>query len=322
MKNGKRTLVLFLTLLTTLSGCAATKSTDRTSHAVTLVAKSTSTEFWKSVFAGANAAATEYNVELTIVGPDSEEDYTAQNDMIRQAVESGAEALVFSAISYEGNAPAIDEAAADGIAVVSIDSDVDSDAIVARIGTDNVDAGRKAAAAALDTDGDDLVIGLINYDVGSKNGQEREQGFREVAVQDPRVAGLYTVNTLATDEDAREQTAELLRQHPEINTLVAFNEPTSVGAALAIRELKCTGAVRMVGFDSNVKTIDMMQSGEVTALVVQNPYAMGYLGVETAYGALSGEDYDSNALIDTSTTIVTKTNMFEIENQKAMFSFN
>lgn len=77
----------------------------------------------------------------------------------------------------------------------------------------------------------------------------------------------------------------------------------------------------MVGFDTNVTAIDLMQSGDVSALIVQNPYAMGYLGVETAYGLLTGEKYDADALIDTSTTIVTQDNMFEIENQKAMFSF-
>ena len=41
------------------------------------------------------------------------------------------------------------------------------------------------------------------------------------------------------------------------------------------------------------------------ALVVQNSYAMGYLGVEKAWQVLQGEKFDSTALIDTATTIVT-----------------
>lgn len=322
MKSAKRWLAALCAVMLFLSGCTTSARIDQRSHAVTLVAKSTSTEFWKSVFAGATAAATEYNISLTIVGPDSEEDFEAQNEMIRDAVADGTEAIVFSAISYEENAVAIDEAASAGVSIISIDSDVDSTAIKARIGTDNVDAGRKAASAVLNTEIPQLIVGLINYDVGSRNGQEREQGFRESAVADRRVAGIYTVNALATQSDAREKTLTLLQEHPEINTLVAFNEPTSVGAAQAIRELELGGIVRLVGFDSNVETIDMMQSGEVTALIVQNPYAMGYLGIETAYGALNGQSYDQTALIDTSTTIVTKENMFAIENQKAMFSFN
>ena len=46
-------------------------------------------------------------MELSISGPETEEDYEAQNRMIREAVEGGAEAIVFSAIDYEKNAAAI-----------------------------------------------------------------------------------------------------------------------------------------------------------------------------------------------------------------------
>ena len=116
-----------------------------------MIVKSTTTEFWKSVFAGANAAKSEYNVDLTVLGPETEEDYEAQNEYIRQAIRDGADAIVFSAISYTKNAQAINDAASAGIKVVVIDSDVNSDGVVARIGTDNVQAGRMCAKAALET---------------------------------------------------------------------------------------------------------------------------------------------------------------------------
>ena len=85
-----------------LSACGA-NTPPAPLHSVTLVAKSTQTEFWLSVFAGAEAAAAEYNLELTTVGPETEEDYETQNEMIARAVEAGTEALVFSAIDFEKN---------------------------------------------------------------------------------------------------------------------------------------------------------------------------------------------------------------------------
>ena len=39
-------------------------------------------------------------------------------------------------------------------------------------------------------------------------------------------------------------------------------------------------------------SVDMLETGEVDALIVQNPYAMGYLGVENAYRLLGGHDLD------------------------------
>ena len=321
MKTAEKLLALLLLVLLPLSGCTPRPaSTER--HAVALIVKSTETEFWKSVFAGANAASSEYNIDLTIAGPETEEDYETQNRYIEEAVDSGADAIIFSAVSYEENAAAIDAAAARGVKIVVIDSDVDSDHVSVRIGTDNVAAGRQAAAAALDTEEETLVIGLVNYAQISRNGQEREWGFREAALEDSRVAGIYTVNALSTQEDAEERAAELLREHPEINVLVGFNEPTSVGAALAVAGQGLEDSVRMVGFDSNVRTVDLMQTGVVDALIVQNPYAMGYLGVEAAYSLLNGETGNAPELMDTSTSTVTRENMFDIENQKVLFSFN
>ena len=84
-----------------------------TRYRVALVAKNNrNSEFWDAVFTGAEAAATEYNLQLTITAPDDEEDYAAQNQLIADAVEDGAQAIVFSAIDYEANAAAIDAAIA------------------------------------------------------------------------------------------------------------------------------------------------------------------------------------------------------------------
>ena len=55
-------------------------------YRVTVVAKSRESEFWKAVLSGAEAAATEYNMQLTVLAPDNEENYDAQNQLIEKAV--------------------------------------------------------------------------------------------------------------------------------------------------------------------------------------------------------------------------------------------
>lgn len=313
-------IAVFLALLVCLSGCGGTHQSGG-SYNIYLIAKSSTTEFWKAVFSGANAAKSEYNVQLTILAPDTEEDFEVQNDYIRQAVADGADAIVFSAISYTENAAAIDEAVAAGVRVVVIDSDVDSKGVSVRIGTDNVAAGRMSGEAALKTAQEKIVVGIVNAYAETQNCREREQGFREVLLGDSRVKGIYAVNVSTDALEARLAAEKLLREHPEINVLIGFNEPLAVGVAQAVDSLGLTGQVHAVSFDSNVNCIELLQTGAVAALVVQNSYAMGYLGVEKAWQVLQGEKFDSTALIDTATTIVTKENMFTMESQKAMFSF-
>ena len=319
----RRMLALFLALFLgiALTGCADVQSNNGP-YKMYLIAKSTTTEFWKSVFAGANAAKSEYNVDLTVWGPDTEEDYEAQNEYIRQAVADGADAIVFSAISYTKNAQAIDEAADAGVTVVVIDSDVNSEGVVARLGTDNVQAGRMCARAALETDFEKIVVGIVNCDVETQNCQERERGFRVAMAGDKRVEAIYTVN-VPTDAALAQQAAEqLLTEHPEINVLVGFNEPLAVGTAMAVETLNLRGQVYEVAFDTNPICVELLQKGAVSALIAQNPYAMGYLGVEKAWQSIQGQRFDADSLINTTTSIITRETMFTIESQKAIFSFD
>ena len=317
-KPGKTLACALLALA--LGGCAAAAPTGAR-HRVAIVAKSTRTEFWLSVFAGAQAAAAEYNVELDISGPETEEDYETQNRMVAEAVDAGAEALVFSAIDYENNAAAIDAAAAAGVRIVAIDSNVDSAAVQTYIGTDNYAAGQMAAQAALDAVDGELTVGIVNYDISSANGQERERGARDLFEASGRAQVAARINTLAEAGRAQADTEELLRAHPDINVLLAFNEPTSVGAAAAVAAQELSDAVFLVGFDSNPATVEGLQNGSVDALIVQNPYAMGYLGVESAYRLLSGQGGSLAPTVDTATSIVDLENLFTMDSQKALFAF-
>ena len=97
MKGSKRAVLGVVLALCCLCACSS-NGISATRHSVALVAKSTQTEFWLSVFAGAEAAATEYNLDLSIMGPETEEDFETQNQMVAQAVENGAEAVVFRCV--------------------------------------------------------------------------------------------------------------------------------------------------------------------------------------------------------------------------------
>lgn len=323
MKRICKRLTVVLLELCLLAGCAASGSGAQTAgstrYKVALVAKSTQTDFWKAVFVGAEAAATEYNMDLTIDGPDTEEDYETQNQMIADAVASGAQALVFSAIDYDANAPAIEAAAGQGVKIVVIDSAVNSQKVATYIGTDNYSAGQMAAQAALRGATGDLKVGIVNYDINSANGQDRERGAVDTFAESGRAEVVATIHTLAEATSARADTLAMLQAHPEINVLLAFNEPTSVGAAQAVEELQLQDSLCMVAFDSNLETVDALQTGVVDALVIQNTYEMGYFGVQSAYKLLAGQRNDVEKHVDTATRIINRENLFALDSQKVLF---
>ncbi len=324
MRISKRpALCLFCAILAGAAGiltaCAGNQEGSKKNRVV-LIAKSTQSAFWKSVQAGGEAAATEYNMEFRFEGPENEEDYETQNEMIRQAVKDGADAIVLSAVDYHANAEAVNEAAGMGVQVLSVDSHVDSSQVKCRIGTDNYAAGCMAAEAALKAEGDQLYIGIVNFDKNSENGQERENGFRDTALRDDRVSIVDSINVLSTTEAAKKGTNQMLKRHPEINVIVTFNEWTSLGVGYAVREKQLGDATTVVAFDSNVVSVGMLETGEVDALIVQNPYAMGYLAVENSYQLLNGLDMESDTVY-TDSMLVTRENMYDDECQQLLFAF-
>ena len=293
---------------------------DRAKTYVAVITKSTTSQYWKTTFAGANAAGAEYNLEVTFDGPENEEDYETQNSMIREAVKNGANAIVFSAVDYNANAAAINEAVEAGVKVVVIDSDVNSDLVSCRISTDNYKAGRMVGEAVLNGDEQDFKVGIVNFDKNSENGQQREKGFRDAVEGNSRVSIVSSVNVNSTTEEAKSATEKMLSENPDINIIVTFNEWTSLGVGYAVQDMDMASEVRVVAFDSNVVSVGMLETGEVDALIVQNPYAMGYLGVEYACMLINGEKIKESD-IDTTTTLITRETMYEPDNQKVLFPF-
>ena len=279
MKNAKRLAALFLTAAVLLTAGCSRKTV--TSPGLRMVHRQIHRlRILEICLCRSERRKIRYNVDLTICGPETEEDYEKRTVLSTKPSLPVQILIVYSAISYTKNAEAITRAAKQGLKIAVIDSDVDSGGVGVRIGTDNVEAGRMAGRAALQTDWDSLTVGIVNFGLGSRNGQERESGFREALAGDPRVKDIYTINVNADATTAQVRTVQLLVEHPEINVIVGFNEPIAVGAAMAVHSLNLAGRVRMVGFDTGVKCIDLLQSGAVSALIVQNPYAIGYLGVE------------------------------------------
>ena len=303
-----------------LSSCSL-KTEEKKNIAV--IVKALDSDFWHSVKNGVDSAATEYNVSVTFEGPENEEDYINQNKLIEKAAENGADAIVLSAIDFDKNAEAVDKAADKGIKIITIDSNVNSGNVSMFIGTDNADAGRKAgrAVSAWASPENKINIGAINYYKSTDNGIQREEGFREY-IESVDNADIVTADNVSSNTESVEAAAKaLLEENPHINALVGFNEWMTLGIGNTVKKLGLSESVHTIGFDTNTSSVDMLETGEIDALIVQNPFAIGYLGVKNAAEILSGAKTEENEIY-TDTVIVTKENLFDKDIQKLVFRFN
>lgn len=285
-----------------------------------LIAKSSESDFWKTVFEGAYAAAAEYNVEIVCLSPKEEDDYETQNWQISRAIEQGYDALILSACDYVQTSSHVKSALDSGMTVISIDSPIDVTPPLTQIGTDNIEAGRTAARAMIENmPGQKIIAGIINFEENSGNGVLRQQGFLEEA----NLQGIDVVDirhAFSNIESPRDQTLLMLEEHPDINAIVTFNEWTTIGVGEALRKNKDKANLTVIGFDANSQSIEDLETDVFDALIVQNPFAMGYLGVVKAIENIQGKGITEE--IDTGTKVITKQNMYNPENQKLVFPFS
>ena len=323
--NIKKTLVAFavvLSLVFCFAGCTGGNLSSK-SKTVAVITKGSDSDFWNDVKNGAFSAATEYNIDITFEGPDSEEDYESQNQMIENAVSKNVGAIVLSAIDYEKNAPAVQKAIDKGIKVITVDSDVDANGKELFIGTDNVSAGKKAAEQAIELckNKKSVNIGIVNYGENTENGKQRLKGFTDYIDKVKNAKVVASVNVESNAESATSGAKLLIEENKGINVLIGFNEWSTLGVGYAIKELNLKDEVFGIGFDSNVNCVGMLETGEIDTLIVQNPFSMGYLSVSKAAEFLL-DNVKTDGVIETDTYVVNRKNMFSPDIQKILFSFN
>ncbi len=216
----------------------------------------------------------------------------------------------------------IDEAAKKAI-IIGIDSAADSKAFTSFLTTDNVQGGRIAAdglAAAIaakygKAEGD---VALITSIAGVGSLDQRAKGFKE------QLAAKYPGLKLVADKvaDGMATTGlnimtDLITANPNLRGVFASNLIMAQGAGQAIAENKVADKIKLVGFDSDDKLIKLLTDGSIAALVVQDPYRMGYDGIKTALAASKGEKVEAN--VDTGANLITKENMNEPRSQELLY---
>jgi ribose transport system substrate-binding protein len=274
-------------------------------------------EFWNTVNAGFEVAKKEFDVELEIVGPISEYDVSGQISKLEDALKHKQDVIVLVASDYEALVPWAEKIRKKGIPLVIIDSGINSTIQNSFIATDNIAAGRKMGEILSKLVDPSKRIAIVSHVQGSLTAIQREEGARSGISPSFKIEGPFFSN--ASQKQAYEITKKLLKEQPDIGGIAGLNEVSTLGVAQAIHELGLTGKVKLVGFDSSKNEIKWIEEGVIQALVTQKPFNMGYLGIKTAYQAFNGEKVAP--IIDTGSEVITKENMYTVENQKLLFPF-
>jgi ribose transport system substrate-binding protein len=291
--------LLLLSALGTTAGC---RRSDR--KVIAVIPKATSHLFWQSVQAGAIAAGRDYDVEVLWNGPAQETEYSRQIQIVDSMIAQRVDGIAVAASDRTALNASLERAAAARIPVTIFDSGVDSSSYMTFVATNNYLAGQMAAQKMAELLGSSGKVAMLLHAPGSFSTMERERGFEDVLKkQFPRigiVARQYGMSDRAKSMGAAEN---MLTAHPDLDGMFASSEPSSVGASLALKGRGLSGKVRFVGFDASEGLVGDLKGGTIDALIVQDPFKIGYEAVRTLVEKLQGHtpprQMDLNAIVVT-----------------------
>jgi ribose transport system substrate-binding protein len=264
---------------------------------IAVVPQGSTHRYWKAVHAGVNKAAHNLaahgiTVKVTWKGPWREGNHGEQIQIVRGFIKSGVQGIVLGPFDSLALVAPVEEAASAGIPTLVIDSALDSRQIVSFIGSDNEKAGAVAAdqmAALLGRKGKVL---LLRYEKGSASTNERAKGFIDRLKQAyPGIAVVAPDHYAGTTRDsARQASTDLLGLYAEqIQGIFTLNESSTAGMLMALQNMQKAGKITLIGFDSSDVYLDAMRYKQLHGLVVQDPFHMGELAIETLVDHLNGK---------------------------------
>ncbi|MGI8742151.1 MAG: substrate-binding domain-containing protein [Bryobacteraceae bacterium] len=255
-----------------------------------VVPKAISHLFFMSVHAGARDAERDFGVEVLWNGPEEETEYSRQIQIVDSMVARHVDALAISATDQTALVAPVKRAMAAGIPVTIFDSGLAVDNYVTFVATDNHGAGETAARKLGGLLRGKGKVAMLMHKPGGKSTVDREIGFDEVMAKE--YPGIHVVARLFGMADrAKSRTAaeNILTAHPDLDGMFASAEANSLGAIQALKARGLAGKIRLVTFDFSDAHVAALQDGTIDAMIVQDPYRMGYEAVRTLVDKLNGK---------------------------------
>lgn len=223
-------------------------------------------------------------------------DQDKQNDQIHELLAGGIDLLVINPVDFQQIRPALEEARDAGVPVVIVDSQVSDPALVAcTIASDNYGAGVLCAEHLIRMR-DSARIALLEHPT-AQSALDRIQGFCDTIADYPQYQIAGRASSDGQLELAMPALDSLLDADPDIDVVMALNDPTALGAMAALEERQLLDRTLVYGVDGAPEAKNMIFEGVMTATVAQSPIQIGQTTAQVIYQILSGEDYESEIIV-------------------------
>ena len=271
-------------------------------YKITLVVKNLTNPMWIAVQEGAEKAAAEAGVDLTVLAPATADSNEEQISLIEQSIAKGTDALVVIPADSVGIVPAVEAANSAGIPLIDVNTKIDTSGgckIETFIAVENYTAAVSVAeklVEMLDQKGDVIIL---EGKAGAQSSVDIVAGANDTFAKYPDVNVVASQTASWNRTEAYNVTLNLLEANPGVAAIFAANDEMAMGALEAVSQAGKSGQILITGLDANEDAKAAVDAGTLAITCDKNGNGQGYEGVMKAVMLLNGETLEPNYVVDT-----------------------
>jgi ribose transport system substrate-binding protein len=281
--------------------CGGTQSRAQT---VAVFTKNQNSPIFSAFRAGAGVAGKNLGVQVINYVPSTADSVAEQNQLVEDAIKDKPDAIVFVPVDYTKAAGAVGKINAANIPLINANEKLSGGTVVGYVGTDDVTLGKETGDYLLKAIGGKGNVVILDGPDGNLTAQGRAQGFRDALAAFPDVKLLGAKPANYTRALAKQVTGSFLSSFPQLNGILAANDPMAIGAVDA---LKAAGRkATVVGINASREVMDLINSGDVIGSGDYDTFVQGCIGVEMAVLTIRKESVPNEIMLKP--VVIDKTN--------------
>lgn len=291
---------------TALSACGGNDSPNGDGSAaaagsgkVSLIAKANASDYWTLVKNGAMAAGKDLGVEVNFNGPDTESEGDKQLNQLDNAINDKPLGVGFAPQdgAQDGAPNYLKKAKEAKIPVVLFDTALSSpsDVPLTVIASDNKSVGAEAAKHMCELAGGKGEVAIVAHGLVGTAAQRRD-GFKEAIAKD--CTGMKLVDVQNGESDpakSRDKAQGILQAHPQLAGFFGTDDDSAIAIADQVKQMNSKAKVIGVDFTPDVQS--QLEGDQISGVMVQNPYQIGYDTVKTLVEASKGTQPSSKNIV-------------------------
>ncbi|NUT60031.1 ABC transporter substrate-binding protein [Herbaspirillum sp. C9C3] len=244
--------------------------------------------FFVAIAKGAESGAHKINPAAKVTVVSSKYDLNTQVGQIENFIANKVDMIVLNAADSKGIGPAVKKAKKAGIVVVAVD--VAAEGADVTVMSDNTMAGAESCKFIVDKlQGKGNVVIVNGPPVSAV--MDRVTGCKAEFKKSPGIKILSDNQNAGGSRDGGMTTmSNLLAAHGKIDGVFAINDPTAIGAELAIRQAKRSDIKLITGVDGAPDAERALKDSKslFAASPAQDPYGMAAESVAIGYQVMNG----------------------------------